>query len=76
MTRVIIMDPKLEIVLHSIQIHNKESVKRCDRYFADEVKSRGYPLDRILIREGLITIMEDRDEIPIPAEMPLVRKTS
>lgn len=75
MTRVIIIDPKGEIVLHSVQIFNKESVKRVDRYFSEEKKSRGYALERILIREGLVTIMDDDQEIPIPVDIPLVRKT-
>jgi hypothetical protein len=68
MTKVLLIDPRNEIILHTIQIINKESVKRFNNYEAQEVASRGYPLERILIREGFITVMEPRDEIPIPVE--------
>lgn len=74
MTKVIIIDPKSEIVLHSVQIINKESVKVVDSYVASEQKFRGVSLERILIREGLVTIMEPRDVIPIPVERYGVRK--
>lgn len=56
------------MLVHSIQVINKESVSRINTYEAREVASRGYPLERILIREGFITIMDPRDEIPIPVE--------
>lgn len=68
MTKVLIIDPKSEILLHSLQIINKESVKRADSYIASEQKFRGVTLERILIREGLVTIMEPGDVIPIPVE--------
>lgn len=74
MTKVIIIDPKIELVLHSVQIINNESVKRADSYIAGEQKFRGVTLERILIREGLVTIMEPRDVIPIPVERFGVRK--
>lgn len=66
MTKVLLIDPKTEIILHNIQIINKESVKRVNSYEAQEVAARGYPLERVLIREGFISVMESRDEIPIP----------
>jgi hypothetical protein len=68
MTRVLLIDPVLEITLHSVQIINKESVKRFNRYCSDEERARGYPLERVLIREKFISIMEVGQEIPIPQD--------
>jgi hypothetical protein len=68
LTKVIIVDLKDEIVLHSVQIINKESVKRACAYIAQEEKYRGHHLERILIREGFVSIMDEQDEIPIPQE--------
>lgn len=69
MTKVLLIDPKMEIVLHSVQIINKESVKRFTSYHSQEERARGYPLERLLIREGFISIMDIKDEIPIPTEL-------
>jgi len=68
MTKVLLIDPRMEIILHNIQIINKESVKRFNAYWKQEETTRGYPLERLLIREGFISVMEIKDEIPIPSD--------
>jgi hypothetical protein len=68
MTHVIFIDPVLEMVLHSVHIHDKASRTQADNYRKKEEAARNYPLERVLIREKLITIMDLKDEIPIPVE--------
>jgi hypothetical protein len=73
MTHAILVDPKLEIILHNINIIDKNSVKRFKEYHSQEERARGYPLERVLIREGFVTVLEIKDEIPIPVNLGMAR---
>jgi hypothetical protein len=68
MTKVVFIDPKDEMVIHSVEVYNKESKKRVDAFYKEQSRVRGL-VERILIRENLVTIMEPGDEIPIPVEL-------
>jgi hypothetical protein len=70
MTRIIFVDIKEEMIIHSVEIFSKESKKRADAFFKEQCRIRG-AVERIIIREGLVSIMDIKDEIPIPQEYAL-----
>jgi len=69
MTLVIVVDPVSELVIHSVHIFSKDHKKRFDAFFTKEQKDRGHNLDRILVREKFSTIMDPKDEVPVPVEL-------
>lgn len=66
MTRIILIDPKNEIIIHSIAIETKGDGQRLDYYWHKEEQTRGYPVDRILVSCGTVRIMDREDPIVIP----------
>lgn len=69
MTLVVVVDPVTELVIHSVHIFHKDHKKRFDTWFTKEQKDRGHNLDRVLVREGFTTIMNPKDEVPVPVEL-------
>lgn len=66
MTRIILIDPKTELILHSISIETKGDSKRLDDYWHQEEFIRGYEVDRIIVSMGISRIMERTDPVPVP----------
>lgn len=69
MTLVIVVDPITETLIHSVHIFNKDSKKRFDEFFKKEQSDRGHNLDRVLIREKFSTLMDPKDEVPVPVDL-------
>jgi len=67
MTRIILVDPKGELVLHSIAIETKGDAKRLEDYWHKEEQTRGHEVDRIIVSGETCRIMERTDPVPVPA---------
>jgi hypothetical protein len=70
MTKIILVDPVHELILHNIEIGTKADVKRFEEYQRQEEKTRGYALDRVILSMHTVRIMEPEDPIPVPVERP------
>jgi len=68
MTRIILIDPKNEIIIHSIAIETKQDGQHLDYYWHKEERERGHQIDRILVSCGTVRIMERDDPITIPLQ--------
>lgn len=66
MTRIVLIDPKNELVLHSISIETKGDAKRLEDYWHQEEQTRGYEVDRIIVSMGTSRIMDRNDPVPVP----------
>lgn len=66
MTRIILLDSKNELILHSIAIETKGDAKRLEDYWHQEEQTRGYEVDRIIIAGGISRFMDRGDPIPVP----------
>lgn len=73
MTKVIIIDPESEIIIHSISIESKQIAKRVDQFWKDQEESRGHELERLLVRGGTVEIMDRTAAVPVPVYAALVR---
>lgn len=68
MTRIILVDPRLELVLHSIAIETRTDGARLDYYWHREERTRGYEILRVLISGGSARIMDRDDPIAVPVQ--------
>lgn len=66
--RIILIDPKNEITLHSIAIETKADGQRLDYYWHKEERERNYEVDRILVSCGTCRIMDRNDPITVPLQ--------
>jgi hypothetical protein len=66
MTRIILIDPKNEIIIHSIAIESKGDGQRLDYYWHKEERERKYEIDRVLVSCGTVRLMARDDPICIP----------
>ena len=66
MTRIILVDPRLELILHSIAIESKNDGARIDYYWHREERTRGYEIIRVLVSCETARIMEREDPITVP----------
>lgn len=66
MVKVIVIDPKDEIILHNVPIENKAAARRVDDFWRAEEEDRGRDLERVLICEGTIRIMDRSMQVPVP----------
>lgn len=73
MTLVIFVDVEDELIIHSLRIMDKQSKKNADNLYQEQSKARGHNLERILIRKGFASVMEIKDEIPIPTDLLMAR---
>ena len=65
MTKIILIDPKKEIVINIMDVFDNESVKKINDFI--KVKTAEYgELDRVLINAGRVDVMNPKDGIPIP----------
>lgn len=67
MTRVLLISPSAELVIHNIPIHDNTDVRKVRAFIQDKEKDYG-ELERILISCGTVRIMDKTDEIPIPLQ--------
>jgi hypothetical protein len=66
MTRVILVDPKNELILHSIAIETKGDAQRFVYYWKKEERERQYQIERILVSGGFCRIMDPDEPVPVP----------
>jgi hypothetical protein len=68
MTKIILIDPRKEIVVNIMDVFDNESVKRINDFI--KVKTSEYgELDRVLINAGRVDVMNPKDGIPIPFQV-------
>ena len=67
MTRVILVSPSHEIVIHNIPIYDNTDVKKVQAFITEKTRDYGV-IKRILFSLGDIRIMTDQEEIPIPLQ--------
>lgn len=63
--KILIIDPKAELIVHNLEVSDKESAHRVERFTKQLTAERG-ELDRILIAGGTCRIMDPTDPIPVP----------
>jgi hypothetical protein len=68
MTRIILVDPKLELILHSIAIETRADGARLGYYWYREERIREYEILRVLISGGQARVMDREDPIPVPVQ--------
>lgn len=68
MTRILLIDPILELILHSIAIETKADGQRLDYYWHREERTRGYEIMRVLVSCQTVRIMERDDPIAVPVQ--------
>jgi hypothetical protein len=73
MTRIYIIDPVYELIVHGIFVESKESASRIDRLWKAEEAARGHELERVILSMKTVRIMERNDPIPVPVFQQLVR---
>lgn len=75
MTRVILIDPVDELIVHNIPIESKESAHRCEAFIKDLEAARGHELDRVIISMKTVRIMDRNDSIPVPPMSTRLERT-
>lgn len=73
--KILVIDTRKEIVLHSLSITCKADAAWLKTYIDQETQDRG-ELDRIIIAGGTVRIMEPGDPIPVPVQQPEGRYAS
>jgi hypothetical protein len=67
MTRILLVSPSREIVVHDIPIYDNSDVKKVQAFIKSKEGDYG-ELERIIISMGTVRIMERDQEIPIPLQ--------
>jgi hypothetical protein len=75
MTRVILIDPESELIIHSIPIETRESACRCENLQKDLETARGHELERVIVSMHTVRIMDRNDPIPIPLMSTRLERT-
>ena len=65
MTRILLIAPKHEKLVHDIPVHDNDSVRKIESFIKNKEEEYG-ELERIIINMGTVRIMERGDKIPIP----------
>ena len=65
MTRILLIAPKLEKLVHDIPVYDNDSVRKIESFIKNKEDEYG-ELERIIINMGTVRIMERGDKIPIP----------
>ncbi|RPI86486.1 MAG: hypothetical protein EHM40_23660 [Chloroflexi bacterium] len=71
MTKIIIIDPEKELIIHSLFIETKRDKTRCEDLITQAVTERGREMDRIIVSMGTVRIMEPNEPIPVPVDGPV-----
>lgn len=66
--RVILVDPKNELILHSIAIETKGDAQRFVYYWKKEERERQYQIERVLVYGGTCRIMDPDEPVPVPPQ--------
>jgi hypothetical protein len=64
MTRILLVSPSREIVVHDIPIFDNSDVKKVQSFIKSKEDDYG-ELERIIISMGTVRIMERTDEVPV-----------
>ncbi len=72
MTRVVLVDPYSEIIVHSIPITRKDDLKKIEALMQQQKAETGHTPDRWIIQGGDSWKLNPGEEIVIPAE-PVAR---
>ncbi len=67
MTRILLVSPSREIVVHDIPIFDNSDVKKVQSFIKSKEDDYG-ELERIIISMGTVRIMERTDEVPVPLQ--------
>jgi hypothetical protein len=67
MTRILLISPSRELIIHDIPIFDNQDVKKVNAFIQDKERDYG-ELERIIISMGTVRIMERDQEIPIPLQ--------
>ena len=68
--RIILVDPKNELILHSIAIETKGDAQRFVYYWKKEERERQYQIERVLVYGGTCRIMDPDERVRSPPNMP------
>ncbi len=64
MTHVLLVNPITEQVIHNIPIYDNSDVKKVKEFIRD--KEKDGEVIRILFSLGMVRVMSNQEEIPIP----------
>jgi hypothetical protein len=67
MTRILLISPSRELIIHDIPIYDLLDVKKVKAFIQDKERDYG-EIERIIISMGTVRIMERDQEIPIPLQ--------
>jgi hypothetical protein len=67
MTKVLLVAPVQELVIHNIPITDNSDVKKLEMFIRDKEKEYG-EVTRILFSLGEVRVMKPREEVPIPLQ--------
>jgi hypothetical protein len=65
MTRILLVSPSREIVVHDIPIYDNTDVKKVQAFIRDKENEYG-EIMRLLFSLGEVRVMKPGEEIPIP----------
>ncbi len=66
MTHVLLVNPITEQVIHNIPIYDNSDVKKVQEFIRD--KEKDGEVTRILFSLGSVSVMDPKDQIPIPLQ--------
>jgi len=66
MTRILIIDPKRELLIHSIPVYEKSDKDHIETFIKSKKEEYGNDLERIILSMGTVRIMGPDEPIPIP----------
>jgi len=67
MTKILLVSPANEVIIHDIPIYDNSDVKKVQAFIRDKTKDYG-EITRILFSLGAVRVMTDLEEIPIPLQ--------
>ena len=74
MTKILFINPRTELLIHSVSIYPETDIRKLETLIAGIEKEQG-PLDRVIISMKTVRVMELCDPIPKPQGPALSGKT-
>jgi len=71
MTKIYLIDPRREILVHTISIDYDSSKKKIDEFIQNKTNEYG-DLERVIVSMGTVRIMGQFDPVPIPIRPAVV----
>ena len=65
-SKIIIIDPVDRIIIHSVDIFDKDGARRAENYWREQEAARGRELERVIVSMAQVRIMGRNDPIPVP----------